>query len=215
MSTQVGAAAIAGLEPGDILLRVDGQEITPPDHPVFPMGRQTSVEIVDKCDVTRTAYVNVARPKGKKLHFVEPTLVEVRRISDRLGYLKISMFPGMVGVEVANEISSGIDQLGAVDSLIVDLRGNTGGGLGALRIMSLLTPDRIPVGFSLDKRRIKEDLESKKQRFRRFSRIPFSTHTLWLTALQFAPAMIAKKPIVLQTEGLATRELPRKNCAPR
>ena len=201
-----GAAAIAGLEPGDILLRVDGQEITPPDHPVFPMGRQTSVEIVDKCDVTRTAYVNVARPKGKKLHFVEPTLVEVRRISDRLGYLKISMFPGMVGVEVANEISSGIDQLGAVDSLIVDLRGNTGGGLGALRIMSLLTPDRIPVGFSLDKRRIKEDLESKKQRFRRFSRIPFSTHTLWLTALQFAPAMIAKKPIVLQTEGLGTQE---------
>jgi carboxyl-terminal processing protease len=201
-----GAAAIAGLEPGDILLRVDGQEITPPDHPVFPMGRQTSVEIVDKCDVTRTAYVNVARPKGKKLHFVEPTLVEVRRISDRLGYLKISMFPGMVGVEVANEISSGIDQLGAVDSLIVDLRGNTGGGLGALRIMSLLTPDRIPVGFSLDKRRIKEDLESKKQRFRRFSRIPFSTHTLWLTALQFAPAMIAKKPIVLQTEGLGTRQ---------
>ena len=112
----------------------------------------------------------------------------------------------MVGVEVANGIFSGLDDLGAVDSLIVDLRGNTGGGLGALRIMSLLTPDRIPVGSSLDKRRIKEDLESKKQRFRRFSRIPFSTHTLWLTALQFAPAMIAKKPIVLQTEGLGTRE---------
>ena len=33
-----GAAALAGIEPGNILLRVDGKEIVPPEHPVFPMG---------------------------------------------------------------------------------------------------------------------------------------------------------------------------------
>jgi carboxyl-terminal processing protease len=33
-----GAASLAGIESGDILLSVDGREITAPEHPVFPMG---------------------------------------------------------------------------------------------------------------------------------------------------------------------------------
>ena len=49
-------------------------------------------------------------------------------------------------------------------SLIIDLRGNTGGGIGALRVMSLLTPDRIPVGFALDTRRVTPNLESEKRK---------------------------------------------------
>jgi hypothetical protein len=178
-----GAAAIAGIEPGDILLSVDGREITPPEHPVFAMGKQTSVEFVDRSDQRRTVSVEVARPKGKKLHFIEPTLVEARRLGDGLGYLKIAMFPGMIGVEVANEISRAVEKLGVVDSLIIDLRGNTGGGIGALRVMSLLTPNKIPVGFALDRRRVTASLESEKHSFRRFSQIPASTKTLWRLSL--------------------------------
>jgi hypothetical protein len=68
--------------------------------------------------------------------------------------------------------------------------------------MSLLTPDRIPVGFALDRRQVTANLESEKQEFHRFTQIPSSTKTLWRLALRFAPAMVAKKPIVLQTEGL-------------
>jgi carboxyl-terminal processing protease len=200
-----GAAAIAGIEPGDILLHVDSREITPPEHPVFAMGKQTSVEIVDGSDQRRTVSVEVARPKGKKLHFIEPTLVEARQLGDGLGYLKIAMFPGMIGVEVANEISRAVEELGRIDSLIIDLRGNTGGGIGALRVMSLLTPGKIPAGFALDRHRIKPNLESEKQGFRRFSRIPASTKTLWWLALQFGPAMMAKKPIVFQSEGLGEK----------
>jgi carboxyl-terminal processing protease len=41
------------------------------------------------------------------------------------------MFPGMVGVEVANEITSAVEKLEKMDSLIIDLRGNTGGCIGA------------------------------------------------------------------------------------
>ena len=111
-----------------------------------------------------------------------------------LGYLKIAMFPGMVGVEVANEISRAVEELGKIDSLIIDLRGNTGGGIGALRVMSLLTPGRIPVGFALAKSRVTPNLDSEKQQFRRFGSIPTSKKALWLLALQFAPAMLAKKP---------------------
>jgi carboxyl-terminal processing protease len=200
-----GAASIAGIEPGDILLTVDGREMTPPEHPVFAMGKQVEMEIVGRDDKPRAVSVDVARPKGKKLHFVEPTLVEWRRVRAGLGYLRVAMFPGMVGVEVANEISVAVEKLGAVESLIIDLRGNTGGGIGALRVMSLLTPNRIPVGFALDRRRATPNLKSDKQKFRRFSRIPSSTRTLWRLAFQFAPTMLAKKPIVLQTEGLGKR----------
>jgi carboxyl-terminal processing protease len=197
-----GAAAIAGIEPGNILLTVNDQEIVPPEHPVFPMGKQTRVKLIDNQEKRRSVTVDVARPKGKKLNFIEPTLAEARRLGDGLGYLKIAMFPGMVGVVVANQISNAVQSLGSVDRLIIDLRGNTGGGIGALRVMSLLTSGRIPVGFALDKRRAKATLDHEKGRFPRFSRIPSDTKSLWPLALRFAPAMLAKKPVVLETESL-------------
>ncbi|MHB1958472.1 MAG: S41 family peptidase [Acidobacteriaceae bacterium] len=200
-----GAASIAGIEPGDILLSVDGREITPPEHPVFVMGKQTSVEIVGSDEQQRTVSVDVARPKGKKLHFIQPTLVEGRHLDGGLGYLKVAMFPGMVGVEVANAISRAVEELGAVKSLIIDLRGNTGGGVGALRVMSLLTSEKIPVGFALDRQRVTKNLDSEKLTFPQFSRIPASTKALWPLALRFAPAMLTRKPIVLQTEGLGKK----------
>ena len=200
-----GAAAVAGIAPGDILLSVEGREIIPPEHPVFPMGGQTSVDVAALESARRTVSADVARPKGKKLHFIEPTLVEARHLENSVGYVKIAMFPGMVGVVVANEITRAIRELGFVESLIIDLRGNTGGGIAALRVMSLLTPGKVPVGFALDRRRVTANLEAEKNRFPRFSRIPDSTRFLWMLALQFAPAMARKKPIVLETEGLGNQ----------
>jgi len=146
-----GPAHTAGIESGNILLRVNGKEIIPPEHPVFPMGSSSTLEIVANDDTTRTVSAVVATPKGKKLQFVEPTLVQSRRLTPEIGYLKVAMFPGMIGVDVANAMSAAVDDLGNIKGLVVDLRGNTGGGAGALRLMSLLTPDRIPVGFSPDK----------------------------------------------------------------
>lgn len=200
-----GAACIAGITPGDILLSVDDRDIAPPEHPVFSMGKQTILEIAGRDEQRHTVSVDVARPKGKKLQFIQPTLVEGRRLRDELGYLKVAMFPGVVGVEVANTISSAAENLGAVKSLIIDLRGNTGGGIGSLRVMSLLTPDKIPVGFALDRRRGAAYNDSEKLRYPRFTRIPPSTRALWSLALKFAPAMLTKKPIVLQTEGLGKK----------
>ena len=201
-----GAASNAGIEPGDILLSVDDRNIIPPEHPVFAMGKQTGLEIVGRNDQVRLVAVDVARPKGKKLHFVEPTLVEARHLENGLGYLKVAMFPGMVGVEVANEITRAVEKLGKMDGLIIDLRGNTGGGIGALRVMSLLTSGKIPVGFALDRKRVTPNLDSAKLRFRRFNVIPTSKKALWPLALKFAPAMLSQKPVVLETEGLGRRE---------
>jgi hypothetical protein len=71
--------------------------------------------------------------------------------------------------------------------------------------MSLLTPGKIPVGFALPKNRVTANLNSEKQQFRRFDSIPSSKKALWVLALQFAPAMLAKRPIVLQTEELGEK----------
>jgi C-terminal processing protease CtpA/Prc len=132
-------------------------------------------------------------------------LVEARHLNDGLGYLKIAMFPGLVGVEVASEISRSLKSLGDIDSLVIDLRGNTGGGIGALRVMSLLTPTRIPVGFALARDRVTPNLETEKHSFRRFHSIPDSKGSLWLLAAKFGPAMLTKSPIVLEAEGLGAK----------
>jgi carboxyl-terminal processing protease len=201
-----GAAASAGVEPGDILLRVDGKEIVPPEHPVFPMGQTSTLEIVAKDGSEQKLSVDVARPKGKKLHFVEPTLVQSKTLGNGIGYLKVAMFPGMVGVDVANDMSNAVDGLGNVDRLIVDLRGNTGGGAGALRLMSLMTPDRRPVGYSPNKKWAARDHSQEKTRFPRFGNIPETKGaSLWLLGLRYLPSLISKSPIVLETEGLGSK----------
>jgi carboxyl-terminal processing protease len=200
-----GAAAIAGIEPGNILLRVDGKDIVPPEHPVFPMGLTSALDIVANDGNERTVSVNVSRPKGKKLQFVEPTLVQSKMLGERIGYLKVAMFPGMIGVDVSNAMSEAIAQLGDVASLVVDLRGNTGGGAGALRLMSLMTPNRVPVGYAPNKRWAKRDLATLKARFPRFGKIPTSKGALWLLGLRFLPALVTKSPIVLESEGLGPR----------
>ena len=114
-----GAAANAGIQSGDILLGVNGKDLKPPEHPTFPMGEQGQIEVVDAQDRRVKRTVDVARPKGKKLHFIEPRLLDARPLEDGIGYLKVTMFPDMVGVKVANEISKAIATLGSIDELIV------------------------------------------------------------------------------------------------
>jgi len=201
-----GAAALGGICPSDILLSVDEKNIIPPEHPVFPMGAIATLSIIGSGGAKRTVQVNVAVPKGKKLHFVEPILVQAKRLREDIGYLKVAMFPGMIGVDVANEMSRGVEELGNIGSLIIDLRGNTGGGAGALRLMSLLTPYQLPVGFAPRKRLTKQELSEKKSGFPRLDKIPSSKLGLWLMVPRFLPSLISKSPVVLQTEGLGARK---------
>ena len=200
-----GAAALAGIQPGDVLLRLDDKDIIPPEHPVFPMGTTSKLDIFANDDSERTVAVDVSKPKGKKLHFVEPTLVQSKIVGHEIGYLKVAMFPGMIGVDVANELSKAIVGLGRIKGLIIDLRGNTGGGAGALRLMSLLTPEKIPVGFAPGKRWVGRDLDKEKLAFPRFGSIPSSKKALWLLALRYLPSLITKSPIVLESEGHGPR----------
>src|SRR5438270_13865652 len=84
------------------------------------MGEKTSVEVVGADDKKRRVIVDVARPRGKKLHFIEPKLVVAQHLNDGVGYLRIAIFPGLVGVEVANESSRSLEALGEIGSLVIE-----------------------------------------------------------------------------------------------
>jgi carboxyl-terminal processing protease len=56
-----GAADLAGIQPGNILLRVDGREIVPPENPVFAMGTQTMIDFVANDDQAAVSQVRFTR----------------------------------------------------------------------------------------------------------------------------------------------------------
>ena len=46
-------------------------------------------------------------PKSKKHPVTAPEAVRSERLSDEIGWLKIAMFPGAVGIDVAKDIDRG------------------------------------------------------------------------------------------------------------
>ena len=203
-----GPGANAGLRPGDVLLSIDGREFLPPEHPIFPFGASLRVKVITRNSCPTTLDLKVPVPVQKKfqLPHVEPTHVLHKRLREDLGYMRISMFPGMVGVEVANEISNAIYELNPIERLIIDLRGNPGGGVAAVRLMSLLTSQRLPIGYSMH--RCQLGISATPDRFPVFDHIPSQKTSLKLLAFKFGWRLAALqlglrvKPLLLKTEGL-------------
>jgi carboxyl-terminal processing protease len=98
---------------------------------------------------------------------------------------------------LAHGFDRAMSELHDCDRLIVDLRGNTGGGIGGLRLMSYLTPDKRPVGYSLTKKRAASGY--RREELVQFRRIP--SHKLALIWLLLRYAFIDKS-IAVVTEGL-------------
>jgi carboxyl-terminal processing protease len=87
-------------------------------------------------------------PKSQKHPVTAPQAVTTERLTDEIGLLRVAMFPGAIGIDVARDIDRGIAALDGCNRIIVDLRGNTGGGIGGLRLMSYLTPGKLEVGWA-------------------------------------------------------------------
>ena len=177
-----GAAFKAGVQPGDILLRVGESEIAPPELPLFPLGETTSVDIKRRDCAHVRLRIEVPKSKTK-----ERPLIELQPVSSmkhgEVGWLKVCMFPGAIGIDVARDIDKAIKSLDC-ERLIIDLRGNTGGGIGCLRLMSYLTPDRVPVGYSVTRRRAEQSFS--KEKLPVFDRIPSKKIGLISLLLKFA-----------------------------
>lgn len=147
-----GPAELAGLQTGDVLKSVSGRPILPPEQPTLAMGTDCSLEIRRGMQ-DLTLHVVVPMPRSRKQPYCEPMPVLASRLDGNVGYLKVSIFPGLLGLGVARDIDAAVAELSSCDRLIIDLRGHLGGGLGVLRLMSYLTPNRMPIGYTLSRKR--------------------------------------------------------------
>jgi carboxyl-terminal processing protease len=201
-----GPAHTAGIRPGDLLFRVNGRSIAPPELPTFALGTDAQVTINSADGVARD--VTVVLPKGDprkkdaKPPMAEPTSVAARAIKPGVGYLKVAFFPGVNGQRFARELDRALITLQDCSRLIIDLRGNLGGFVGSLRLMSHLTPDRVPVGYSLTRKG--EDREWRPDQLACIDRLPTSRFDTLKMAVRFL-VLHRDRSIRLVTEGLGPK----------
>ena len=192
-----GPAHTAGLRPGDILLQIRNRELRPPDPPIFPVG-EDSQYVVQKPDGKRVmGTLQVPSPRSKNHPVIVPKSVICSQLPEGIGWLKVTMFPGAVGIDLAHALDNAFAHLRESTRLIVDLRGNSGGGIGGLRLMSYLTPGKTEVGYSLT--RARKEKGYAREKLPRFGRIPSHKSTLIWLALRYG---FIDKSILVVTEGL-------------
>jgi C-terminal processing protease CtpA/Prc len=197
-----GVSERAGARPGDALISVHGKGVTPPQKPAFPMGERIPV-VISRNGQRRETHIELStpQPKYKDNPYAEPKSITARIVDGSIGQVKVSLFPGKLGIDFANEIEAMFSgELSVAERLVVDLRGNPGGGVGGLRLMSLLTADKTPVGYSLDRPTAERGYDREK--LPRFGKIPRSKWEIPLLALKYG----AKKSVALETEGLGKKK---------
>jgi carboxyl-terminal processing protease len=195
-----GPAHAAGLRPGDILLQVRNRELKPPEPPIFPVG-EDSQYMAQKPDGKRImGTLHVPSPRSKSHPVIVPRAVLCSQLPEGIGWLKVTMFPGAVGIDLAHMLDAAFAHLRDSQRLIVDLRGNTGGGIGGLRLMSYLTPGKTEVGYSLT--RARKEKGYAREKLPRFGRIPSHKPTLLWLAVRY---VFVDKSIVVVTEGLGAQ----------
>lgn len=125
-----GVAAAVGIRSGDVLLAVDGNELVPPAATPFRLGQSYALTVRKADGSTSMLTLAIPGSREKQRPIVVPDrVVTSRRLADDIGYVRVSMFPAVLGIDVARDISHAISEL-ACSRLVLDLRGNTGGGIG-------------------------------------------------------------------------------------
>jgi C-terminal processing protease CtpA/Prc len=164
-----GPAWRAGLRSLDVLIHSNGSAVTPPEQPMFPMGAQVNIS-VQRGSQEFALSVDIPVPRSRKQPYSEPTPVSFSKLKDRVGYLKVTILPGLLGLDVARDIDRAVAELSDCERLILDLRGHLGGGLGVLRLMSYLTANKLPIGYTITRRRAETGY--RKEALRKVEHLP-------------------------------------------
>jgi C-terminal processing protease CtpA/Prc len=195
-----GVAAAAGVSPGDVLVAIDGQDVLPPTAIPFQLGHSYGLTVRKADGTTAQATLAIPGSREKQRPIVVPDqVVTARKLEPNVGYVRVSMFPGVLGIDVARDMTSAIADL-ACSRLVIDLRGNTGGGIGCLRLMSHLCPDRRGVGYSVTRDVAKKGYD--KERLPQFDGIPSSKWGILPLALKFG---FAGRSVAVFTEALGPK----------
>ena len=188
---------------GDVLLAIGGKPVQPAVSdgaaPSFEMQNTISIAIL-RGDQELTLKLMTAIPKYKDNPYSEPTALATGSRTGNVAYLRVSLFPGAIGIDFANELDAIFaGRFKNAERLLIDMRGNPGGGIGGLTRMSYLTPDRLAIGYSKSRDMVLNN--TPPDRLPVFDRVPRSKLTLPTLAFKF----LGKTSIFLYTEALGRR----------
>lgn len=201
-----GPAHFAGIRPGHVLIAKDGVDIAPPACPNFGFGGTYSITtgrlLGPESTVLSVTVPN--KPAKDRPPMIEPKAISYYVADGEVPVIKVSTFPGAVGLPFARELDNIVDALTREnrDRLIVDLRGNIGGGLASLRLMSYLCPDRRPIGYSLTKRHLER--ATNPAALPKIHALPESKVSQIAMLVKFR-FVHKDRSVVLETEGLGAR----------
>lgn len=196
-----GLAAKTAIVPGECLLMHNGKEVAPPDVPTFSFGQKHTLEIRARNGATRKVELDIPPSSDKKRPLIVPTqVVTVTKLQPDVAHIRVSMFPGVLGMHIARDLSQAVADLDC-PRLIFDLRGNSGGGIGCLRLMSLLCPDRRGVGYAVGRKQLQDGFE--KGRLPQFDSIPDSKLKVIPLAIRFG---LAGRSVAVFSENLGPQK---------
>ena len=154
-----GVAFQAGIRPGEFLLSIDSEPVVPPKPANFRIGGNHQVEIAAYNGSKRQIAIGVPNRAAKdRPPMIEPRSLSHRTLAPGVGYVRVTTFPGAVGQSFAKGLDDAIRDLKerGAQRLIVDIRGNIGGGLGSLRLISYLCSGKSEIGYSLTRKRLRK-----------------------------------------------------------
>ncbi|HZQ54951.1 MAG TPA: hypothetical protein VFB14_22320 [Bryobacteraceae bacterium] len=111
---QGGPAHQAVLLPTDILLAIGDKPLTPPKPAMFPMGTKIIVSI-ERDGQRQELEVDIPEPRSRKQPYSEPQSVIASHLAPSLGCLKVTIFPGLIGIDVASELDAAFRELSDCD----------------------------------------------------------------------------------------------------
>jgi len=200
-----GVAARAGVKAGDVLVSIDGETVHPSISdgfsPHFEMRQEIPIVVLrgdpgEELSLT----LHTAIPKYKDNPYSEPAALTTGTRTGNIAYLRVSMFPGAIGIDFANELDAIFaGRFKNAERLIIDMRGNPGGGIGGLTLMSYMVADRIPIGYSKSRDMARHNVSPESLPV--FDRVPRSKLALPLLIFKF----LSKTSIFLYTEELGPR----------
>lgn len=134
-------ADLAGLQPGDLVIEVDGESVVGEDFYAViakirgPRGTEVTLTI-SRPEVEDPLTFTITRTR------FEVPVVETEMLDDNIGYVQLSEFSGLA----SEKLTEGLEELLAQnpDALVLDLRNNPGGFLDqSVMVTDLFLPEGI------------------------------------------------------------------------